>query len=176
MGNRKTHKHSAVINRDGTVSIDIGRGHTVILDTVDLPKIEKHKWSLVPSKSNSGYAKATIRRNGKATCVLMQHLIKDRVPGKEIDHIDRNKLNNTRGNLRYVNHSINMANLPLFKNNKSGIPGVCWLKGRGVWQVTCGATKKNGSYRPKYVGTFKNFEEAKLARKKAEKSLTRTNK
>lgn len=42
----------------------------------------------------------------------------------DIDHIDRNPLNNRIENLRAVPHSVNMRNTKLQKNNKSGKTGV----------------------------------------------------
>lgn len=41
-----------------------------------------------------------------------------------IDHIDRNKLNNTEENLRLVDQSQNMMNKGIMKNNNSGKVGV----------------------------------------------------
>ena len=44
--------------------------------------------------------------------------------GEEIDHIDRNRLNNLDSNLRRVSYSFNRANVGVRKNNTSGFKGV----------------------------------------------------
>lgn len=49
----------------------------------------------------------------------------------EVDHIDRNPLNNCRNNLRVVNHLTNMRNRrEIQDNNTSGVRGVSWHKGK----------------------------------------------
>ena len=42
-----------------------------------------------------------------------------------IDHIDKNKHNNTVNNLRWVSPQENSANLPIFSNNKLGQQNIC---------------------------------------------------
>jgi hypothetical protein len=50
-------------------------------------------------------------------------------PGKglEVDHIDRDTLNNRRCNLRVVTHSVNVHNQRLRPDNTSGYKGVSWV-------------------------------------------------
>lgn len=55
--------------------------------------------------------------------------------GYEIDHIDRNPLNNLDNNLRICTHSQNSHNIKLRKNNTSGQIGVSWHKQCKKWQV-----------------------------------------
>ncbi len=54
---------------------------------------------------------------------------------KEIDHIDRNKLNNRIENLREATHSQNMLNRKKHKTNKSGYKGVSWYSGNKKWKA-----------------------------------------
>ena len=46
----------------------------------------------------------------------------------EVDHIDRNKLNNHLSNLRYATHTENNQNASIKKSNTSGVKGVYWKK------------------------------------------------
>ena len=56
-------------------------------------------------------------------------------PDEEVDHIDRNILNNLPSNLRIVNKSKNQHNSGMRKNNTSGIKGVSFDKDSGKWRA-----------------------------------------
>ena len=51
-----------------------------------------------------------------------------------VDHIDGDGLNNKWSNLRNVTHRENAKNQKLFKNNTSGVSGVCFRKDSGKWR------------------------------------------
>lgn len=61
--------------------------------------------------------------------------------GLEVDHINRNKLDNRRENLRLVTPEQNARNKTKSKNNTSGYKGVSLNRGR--WMVTIRVDKKN---------------------------------
>lgn len=54
---------------------------------------------------------------------------------KEIDHIDKNKLNNKISNLRETDRFKNMQNVLKRKINKSGLKGVSWSKSNNCWRM-----------------------------------------
>jgi hypothetical protein len=83
----------------------------------------------------------------------------------DVDHKDRDGLNNRRRNLRVVNIQISMFNRNLFKNNKSGITGVRYDKYRRRWEASIGI-----NYKVILLGRFKRKEDAIEARSKAEDS------
>ena len=56
-------------------------------------------------------------------------------PTNQIDHIDRNKLNNRIDNLRDVTQQENCKNKSKDKRNTSGITGVHWHKALGKWRA-----------------------------------------
>jgi hypothetical protein len=87
-------------------------------------------------------------------------------PENEVDHIDRDRSNNTWSNLKEVSRSCNMRNTGLFSTNKTGVKGVFWDKGHKRWQsqVTVNNTRK-------LIGRYKTFEEAVLYRLAAEQCL-----
>lgn len=62
--------------------------------------------------------------------------------GMEVDHIDRNTLNNAPTNLRLVSRAVNNRNRAMHRNNKSGTKGVYWHKHREVWYGQCKRNKK----------------------------------
>lgn len=77
---------------------------------------------------------------------------------KYIDHIDGNKLNNKIENLREATFSQNRQNTVKYKNNKSGVKGVCWNKQFKSWAASLQTDNKR-----KFLGYFENLEEAKDA-------------
>jgi hypothetical protein len=77
----------------------------------------------------------------------------------EIDHINRDKLDNRKSNLRFVTHKENTFNQSVRVNNKSGIRGISYDSSRKKWIATIG----NRS-----LGRFKTKDEAIEARVKAE--------
>lgn len=120
--------------------------------------VDKHNWSL----ASTGYAQT--RHNGST--LLMHMLILGKKDGLEIDHININRLDNRRSNLRHVTHGENMYNLPLAKNNTSGIRGVDYDRRRGRWRAQI---QKNG--RNKFIGHFDSIMEAAKARMSVEETI-----
>jgi hypothetical protein len=84
---------------------------------------------------------------------------------KQIDHIDRNSLNNKIENLRLVeawqNH--HNKNQTLTNQTKSNVTGVNFHKNKNIWIANLSVNKKRY-----YLGCFKNIEDAIKARKEAE--------
>jgi hypothetical protein len=92
------------------------------------------------------------------------------LPENEIDHIDRNPLNNRINNLREVSRSCNAKNVSPMSNCKTGIPGVFFNKKTKKWWVyiSLGPKTKRG-----WLGQFKeqDFDEAVCTRLAAEQCL-----
>lgn len=78
--------------------------------------------------------------------------------GIQIDHIDRNKDNNSISNLRLATQSENSRNVALQSSNTSGVKGVSWDKWRGLWRA-----RINHNSREIYLGYFPSKEEAAAA-------------
>lgn len=84
--------------------------------------------------------------------------------GKEIDHIDGCRSNNSIVNLRCVTRSINCQNQKLRSSNTSGVLGVSFNVKNNKWITTICVNGKSI-----YLGLFSCFDEAVLVRKNAEK-------
>jgi len=84
--------------------------------------------------------------------------------GFVIDHINQNKLDNRRANLRYATRRVNALNSKHRANNTSGIKGVHKRSDSGKWKVYIQLKK----YHKYTIGTFEDFFEACCARKSAE--------
>lgn len=81
-------------------------------------------------------------------------------PGKVIDHINGNKLDNRKENLREVSNAENMRNRKgLHPHNKSGTTGVYWLPNLSKWVVKLRFNGKNI-----HGGYYTNLDDAIAAR------------
>lgn len=113
-----------------------------IIDSEDYKKCKDLKWYL----TGSGYA-----INGHRP--YLQHLIFGRKT--QLDHIDGDKLNNRKNNLRTCTTAENSRNCKISKNNTSGYKGVSWNKERNKWTADI-----MYNYKHIYLG---EFTDAKLA-------------
>lgn len=115
--------------------------------------------SMTFSKLANGYS--AVRISGKS--VPVHRLISNPSPGEVVDHINQNKKDNRRENLRNTNKSVNAFNAKIRTTNTSGITGVRCRKDTNRWTAEI---KKN--YVKIALGCFETKEEAIAARKKAE--------
>lgn len=85
-------------------------------------------------------------------------------PSAELDHDNGEKADNKLKNLREASTSQNRCNSRLMRNNTSGRKGVCWDNQKQQWLATIQINHK-----PKYLGHFRSFARACVARERAEK-------
>lgn len=101
--------------------------------------------------SKNGYAYA--QRNGKRVDSL-HRLIMVPQPGQYVDHINGDKLDNRRSNLRLADASTNVTNRPKRKGCATKYKGVHKNTGCATFTARCGS---------EYLGSFKTQEEAARA-------------
>lgn len=106
-------------------------GKLATIDADDADLVTGYTW-YVHRSHKTFYAITTI--NGKT--VYMHRLLMGAGPGQQIDHEDRNGLNNRRStNLRIATRPEQGANKGAPCTNTSGYKGVSWDKKRAVWQT-----------------------------------------
>lgn len=167
-------KARAIIVRDGVGFVPLGenakQGYALV-SADDVYKVEMNSWRL----DSHGYAIKSIKENGKTKNISLHHVVyKKPDEGMVIDHINRNKLDNRRENLREVSYSLNSANCGRRKSVKENrpYPGVRRLKNRktgkiyDIWEVTIKFKEKFA-----YNGYFNNVDDAIKKRKELEKQL-----
>lgn len=135
------------------------KGEQFKFDKKDLELLKDYCWFV----NNSGYLCAKIR--GSEKHIMMHNLVMN---GKYIDHINNDKLDNRKCNLRfggseYSFDSYNQMNKSVQSNNKSGYPGISWHKRDKVWEVHISLANKQY-----YLGRYDNLEDAIAVRKRAE--------
>lgn len=84
-------------------------------------------------------------------------------PKGQIDHINGVRWDNRIANLRDVSLTENLRNMPLQKNNTSGVVGVLWYKQTSRWQAQISHEGKSI-----HLGFYRGIEEASAARRAAE--------
>jgi hypothetical protein len=94
------------------------------------------------------YRKITVFRKTYSAHRVAWAIMNGDWPKDQIDHIDRNPMNNAWRNLRPASSYENMNNRGLQKNNLSGVSGVSWCKIRNLWRVRpmCGGRRVDGGY------------------------------
>jgi len=132
---------------------EVGR---TLLNKEDFEKVIKYKIGL----DSLGYA--TMHINNKP--IRLHVFLLGKKQGFVTDHINyRNRLDNRRENLRFVNRRQNNINKGLQNNNKSGFKGVFWYKRGKKWEVSIGINCKTT-----HIGSFKSLHQAVLMRTRAE--------
>ncbi len=92
--------------------------------------------------------------------------------GLDIDHINGDKLDNRRTNLRVITHAQNSVNTKLYKTNTSGFRGV-WVdkKGREPKYIAQYSRYIEGKKKTFIIGSYTTAEEAGRARDKVAKEV-----
>lgn len=111
-----------------------------------------------------GYLAVTTRRDGRQFCSRIHQLVATtylgRKPNEPVDHIDRNKHNNSVSNLRLCTNSQNQHNTVKWRTNKSGFKGVS----KTPWGTFTATIKVKGkTVGLKYLGSFPTAELAAKA-------------
>jgi hypothetical protein len=130
--------------------IQLTQGKTTIVDDEDYAFLSQFKWCI----DSSGYA---YRRNGSTT-ITMHRFLMNPPAGMETDHINRNKLDNRKSNLRLCTHAQNLANRTKYKTNKTGFKGVSYYKRHNCFRAQISSNGVNT-----HIGYFKSKEEAYAA-------------
>ena len=137
---------------------------SILIDKEDLNNILKYKRYI--SVNSNGYAYFTYKKIDYFLHRLVTGLpIRyDNTTKLIVDHINGNRLDNRKSNLRICHKEKNPINCKKYKNNTSGCKGVSWLKRLNKWQVEININKRHI-----YLGVYSDLEEAITVRKEAEK-------
>jgi len=130
--------------------IKLTQGKIAIVDAELFDCLNGIKWHY-----DKGYAARNVWVNGKRRITYMHRIIMNTPVGLDTDHINGNKLDNRRINLRVCTSKENQRNKILPSNNSSGYKGVSWHKATGKWDARI---KINGA--TIHLGLFVNKEEA----------------
>lgn len=127
-----------------------------IIDIEDVERIKPFKWRL--SKKAHEELRQSLVVTGNSTTnktIAIYRLIMNAPDGIQVDHIDNDRLNNRKSNLRLCTNQENQINVPKQKNNSSGFKGVWFDKSREKWVAEIRHNKIKVQ-----LGRFSNYNEA----------------
>ena len=135
-----------------------------LFDEEDKELVSQNKWHLMKNGyvACTKYVKGSGRKNQKNICIYFHRIITNAPKGKVVDHINGNKLDNRKENLRVCTQRENMVNCGMLKNNKSGYKGVSWHKAAKKWESYLHFNNKKIR-----LGFFEDIEKAAEKRNKA---------
>jgi hypothetical protein len=145
------------INRTVAV-VPLTKGRHAIIDAADWPIADGLKWCLWGQYA----ARSEVRPDGTRGPVYLHRLVAKAAPEFQVDHINRNKLDNRRANLRPCTPQQNMQNKSLV-SAKSGFKGVTPDRGKWKAYIEVGGRHIN-------LGRYDTPEEAAYARDAASKA------
>jgi hypothetical protein len=99
-----------------TKLIPLTKGQFAIVDDADFDWLSQWKWYAVRTKPNGKYSATRRDRKAKKT-IFMHRLILNAPSHLQVDHIDLDRLNNQRANIRLCTHAQNERNKPKYKGS-----------------------------------------------------------
>lgn len=101
-------------------TISLTRGKVTVVDDEDYERASSFKWNF-----NGNYAVRSVTVAPKTRKAMLLHRFLTQAPDScEVDHRDRDGLNNQRSNLRVCHHLGNSRNKSMPHRNKVGFKGV----------------------------------------------------
>lgn len=128
------------------MKILIVKGQKVLIDDCDYELFSSMGWTIT-----CGYVALSSRRNGFKSLTKMHRIVIGAKEGEITDHIDRDKLNNQRYNLRIVTKEGNVHNQDKRQGTENNYKGVMYLKEHDAYQSRC--RMLGGDH---YLGLFKS--------------------
>lgn len=128
-----------------TKQIYLSQGKFATVDDADFEHFNQWKWTANRGGARSTSWYALRKENGKN--IQMHRQIINAPDGMQVDHINRDGLDNRRENLRLCTNAENGRNRAMKSNSISGFKGVCRF--RDKWQAQIGINRVNI-----YLGVF----------------------
>lgn len=136
------------------------KGEEFYFDLEDYDLIKNYCWRI----NSDGYVSTNIWINKTVSGLYMHRIILGCENSEiKIDHINHEKYNNQKYNLRIATSSQNNMNASISKNNTSGVTGVYFDKKANKWTAQITINKQTKS-----LGFFDDFEKAVKTRLQAE--------
>lgn len=141
--------------------IQLTQGKFAVVDDADYELLRGYSWQFL-----KGYAKRAIKVNGKSKTIMMHRQILGLAPGEIGDHINGDRLDNRRANLRKTDETGNARNVrkSIRRRCSSRFKGVCWSHRGRRWQAAIAI-----KHQKRWLGYFDTEIEAAIAYNRAAK-------
>jgi len=145
-------KNKYVIDGDTLIVYNRKDNREMFFDADDFDKVNQYTWFI----GDTGYARTNITQStGKRTLKKVHRLLMNAPKDKQVDHINGDRLDNRKVNLRIVSNEIN-------SHNRQFAKGYYWNKRDRKWSAYIKVNKKNI-----YLGRYNTEAEARSAYLKA---------
>lgn len=133
-----------------------------LVDDDDFKRLSRHRWNL----TKGGYAYR--RKSGTREMRYLHRVVMGlkKGDGLQVDHMNRDRLDCRKCNLRVVTHAQQGHNILRRGNFSSSYRGVSWDKRTGRW-----AAYVHCNYKTYHAGRFDDEQEAALAAKNLRREL-----
>lgn len=141
--------------------IPLTKGYTAIVDDEDYERFGGFKWCASKGVADRTYyaVRATTGPHPTRKTIRLHRAILGAPAGTQVDHVNRDGLDNRRANLRLATRSQNRANSEKrIDGLASRFKGVCWERSRGRWMARIGVDG-----RKRHLGYFDDEEQAARA-------------
>lgn len=143
----------------GVLAVD---GKEFFFDTEDLQILNSRKWYV----DKDGYLASSYIYNGRRCFAMFHRIIMNAQKGQVVDHINRNRADNRKVNLRCCSKFENNLNRGRRSTNMSGVIGVHYDSKRDKWIANITYDKRRI-----FIGRFISKDEAVRARLRKEAEL-----
>lgn len=135
--------------------IPLTRGRVALVDDDDYTSLSIFKWHY----QTRGYAARSFGSRGNQVFLWIHRIVVNAPPGMQVDHVDGNRLNNQKSNLRVCTGLENRLHVRNCRRGKtSRFKGVHWNSHLSKWTAQITAFQTN-----RYLGVFFYEEDAARA-------------
>lgn len=137
-----------------------------IIDVEDISKVIGYKWRLYKGGTDRSKCNGVYTGNvKKSNCISLHRFLMNCPKNMYVDHINGNRFDNRKSNLRICTNQENNFNRTAQDNNTSGSKGVWFDKSRHKWAVEIKYNNKKiyiGRYEDKNIAIFSRLYAEKL--------------
>lgn len=139
----------------------LSQNQYALVDDEDYERANKQRWSF---NKKDNIVRGSVVVDMKSKGILLHRFIMNAPKNMQVDHINGNRLDNRKENLRLCTHQQNQMNKSKQVNNTSGYKGVSLNKGKSKYRARITLNRKEIN-----LGSFKTKEKAALAYNQAAK-------
>lgn len=115
--------------------ISLNKGNCTIVDNDEYEKFGNLTWFICNGYAKRSFRLKSVERSKSNRQAHLHREILNAPKGMCIDHINGDKLDNRKSNLRLCTNQENIRNSKVMIKNTSGFKGVSWMKSKSKWRA-----------------------------------------